>query len=275
MARVPTLQRYCDLIARAHAQLSTSPDAAKRSAEEADKALPGRASPQVILGRASLALGDAPEAQRAFERARAIDPRSLEDPPTLHDRARALLRTGNAEEALTVYRALVPRIDLLPTNERRIGVLLEAAFTSMAIEGAKAAGQARADEAIGYLREARQRPPSGLTQDVLVALALALDRGGERAQADVMLSEAARSSTRARGDAPSYVSAPEDRLAIEGIALESTDRDAALKSWEAYLGSAGGRSAWVAAARGRIDALRKGGGRDGGKGQKKQGTKAR
>src|SRR5271169_1462610 len=44
LARVPTLQRYCDLMARAHAELPTMPEAARKAAQEADQALPGHAA---------------------------------------------------------------------------------------------------------------------------------------------------------------------------------------------------------------------------------------
>ena len=126
LARVPTLQRYCDLMARAHAELSTMPEAARKAAQEADEALPGRAAPQVVLARAALSTGTIEEAARAFERARALDPRSVEDPSTMHDLARVLVRTGKRDEALVVYRALVPRVDLLATTDHRVAVLLEA-----------------------------------------------------------------------------------------------------------------------------------------------------
>lgn len=261
IARVPTLQRYCDLVARAHVELATDPAAAKRSAEEADKALPGRASPQVLLGRAALALGDPAEAAKAFERAQAVDPRSLEDPAAMHDRARALQKTGKRDEALAIYRALVPRIDLLPTNERRIGVLLEAAHVSMASEAQKPAAQARADEAIAYLREARQRPPSQLAGDVLLSLALALDRGGEKAQAESALGEAERTAIRVR-EAPEYLAVPEDKAALQALSSEGGDRAGAVKAWEAYLAGPGGKGAWAAAARARLELVRRSGGRD-------------
>src|SRR6185503_7469389 len=55
VARVPNLGRYCDLVARAQAELATSPEAARESAAEADRALPGHASPAVVMARAALA----------------------------------------------------------------------------------------------------------------------------------------------------------------------------------------------------------------------------
>ncbi|WP_437622390.1 hypothetical protein [Sorangium sp. So ce1151] len=325
-ARAPELPRYCDLLARGQAQLGDNPEAARESARVADQILPGHAAPQVLLARAALALGSAEDAARAFDRARRIDPRSVEDPHTLHDLARSLARTGKRDEAIAMYRALVPRIDLLGTADHRALVLLEAAHLSMAAAGAPtaaagaptaaagaptaaagaptaAAGAPAAgapadlDEAIAYLREARQRTQTQLARDVTLSLALALDRAGDKAQADAALEgEAARAApeaARTRAEAAAararaadqhagaaarehaadhlasaaarlrtvdYLAVPEDRLALEALALERTTAAAAIARWEAYLAGAGGQGPWAAPARARLDALRKGAG---------------
>ncbi|WP_434044594.1 MULTISPECIES: hypothetical protein [Sorangium] len=300
-ARAPELPRYCDLLARGQAQLGGNPEAARESARLAGQILPGHAAPQVLLARAALALGSAEDAARAFDIARQIDPRSVEDPHTLHDLARSLARTGKRDEALAMYRALVPRIDLLGTTDQRALVLLEAAHLSMAAAGAAAStaaaggaakppagargegARADLDEAIAYLREARQRSQSQLARDVTLSLALALDRAGDRAQADAALEgdvagAAARAadphagaaarehaaddlaSAAARLRSVGYLAVPEDRLALEALALERTSAAAALARWEAYLSGAGGQGPWAAAARARLDALRKGAG---------------
>jgi tetratricopeptide (TPR) repeat protein len=279
-ARVPNLPRYCDLMARAHAQLATSPDAARESAALADKALPGRAAPAVVLARAALALGGLEDAAKEFARARSIDPRSVEDPATMHDLARVLVKTQKAskrEDALAVYRALVPRIDLLGSTDRRVSVLLEAAHASMAVATATTTASSEApgspvtlagadarpklDEAVAYLREARQRPPTQLAGDVLLSLVLVLDRSGDRAQADAALSDAHRTGARVRSGSLEYLAAPEDKLALEALALEGSDKAQAMKSWETFLAGPGGRGPWAGAARARLDTLRKGGGK--------------
>jgi tetratricopeptide (TPR) repeat protein len=293
LARVPTLQRYCDLMARAHAELPTLPADAKKAAEEADKALPGHAAPAVVTARAALALGAVEEAGRAFDKARAVDPRSVEEPSTMHDLARVLAKTGKRDEALGVYRALVPRIDLLGTADRRVSVLLEAAHLSMAAEGAggplpsvgelakpkggndgghphaagndgghphAAGARPKLDEAVAYLREARQRPPTQLAGDVLLSLALALDRAGVRDEADAVLIEAERTGAKLRAGPLDYLFTSEDRAALDALAAEGSDRAAAVKAWEAYLAGPGGKGPWVGAARARLDALRRGGG---------------
>ncbi|WP_437547725.1 hypothetical protein WME97_47390 [Sorangium sp. So ce367] len=308
-ARAPELPRYCDLLARGQAQLGGDAEAARASARLADQLLPGHAAPQVLLARAALALGSPEDAARAFERARSVDPRSVEDPQTMHDLARSLARTGKRGEAIAIYRALVPRIDLLGTADQRALVLLEAAHLSMATAGAASVADASArppggargeaaarrdlDEAIAYLREARLRAQTQLARDVTLSLALALDRSGDKAQADAALEgeatalEAARprgEGARGRAESQSagaaarertaddlasaaarlrtvdYLAVPEDRLALEALALERAMTAAAIARWEAYLSGAGGQGPWAPAARARLDALRRGAG---------------
>jgi tetratricopeptide (TPR) repeat protein len=274
-AREPNLARYCDLMARAQTELGAQPEAAKTAAIEADQALAGRAAPAVVLARAELALGSLEAAAAAFDKARAIDPRSVEDPGTMHDLARVLARTGKRDEALAVYRALVPRVDLLGTPDRRISVLIEAAQVSMAAEAAgtgtaladvgKKPTGGRLDEAAAYLREARSRPATQLAGDVLLSLALVLDRAGDREQADAALAEAQRSgftdrfrSGAGKASAPACCAAPEDALALAALAAEGRDRVEAQKAWEAFLAGPGGKGAWAGAAKARLDGLKKG-----------------
>ena len=274
-AREPSLARYCDLMARAQTELSSQPDAAKAAAIAADQALPGHAAPQVVRARAELALGSLEAAAQAFEKARGIEPRSVEDPGTMHDLARVLARTGKRDEALAVYRALVPRVDLLGTPDRRVSVLIEAAHVSMAAEAAgtaasptdvgKKGARARLDEAAAYLREARQRPATQLAGDVLLSLALVLDRAGDREQADAALAEAQRSgdavrfrSATVKPRALDYLAGPEDALALAGLAAEGSDRLESQKAWEAFLAGPGGKGAWAAAAKARLEAVKKG-----------------
>ena len=261
-ARAPTLQRYCDLVARAQAQLATSPEAAKKAAEEAELALPGRAAPQALLGRSLLALGMPGEAAAAFERARALEPRSLEEPAALHAYARVLLRTGKRDEALAAYRALVPRADLLGVAAERATVLLEAADASMAAAArdAQPGKRPHLEETIAYLREARQRAVSELAGNVGLLLALALDRAGDAAEADAALHEAERTGARLHPPALAFLAAPEDATALEALSREGSDRAGAQKSWEAFLAGPGGKGPWAAEARARLDIVRRGGG---------------
>jgi len=258
LARTPELGRYCDLVARAKSQLATDPVAAAASAKAADAALPGRAAPRVLLARAAFALGKVDDAARDFDAARGIDARSVEDPPTMHDLAQVLRKTGKLDEALAVYRALVPRIDLLASADRRVSVLLEAAHVSMAVAGrtpsAAAGSRPSLHEALAYLREARQRPPTALTNDVLVSLALTLDRGGDRASADAVLADAHLTAPELRTGSPSYLVAAEDKVCLDALTAAPAD---AAKLWEAYLAGPGGKGPWASAARARLDAAKK------------------
>jgi tetratricopeptide (TPR) repeat protein len=256
LARTPELGRYCDLVARAKSQLTTDPKAAAASAKDAESALPGRAAPRVLLARAAFAQGKIADAAREFETARTIDARSVEDPPTMHDLAEVLRKTGKIDDSLAVYRALVPRIDLLATADRRVLVLLQAAHVSMAVAAKTAAttpgSKPALDEAIAYLREARQRPPTALSNDVLVSLALALDRSGDRVQADAVLADA-HPSTESRTGAD-YLAVAEDKLCLEALVALAAD---ATKNWEAYLATPAGKGPFAAAARARLDAAKK------------------
>jgi tetratricopeptide (TPR) repeat protein len=264
------------MLSRARAQLSSNPELSRQAAVEAENALPGKAAPRVALARAALALGDLETAAKEFLAAKKIDPRSVEDPSTMHDLARVLRKTGKRDEALTVYRALVPRVDLLSSTEMRVSVLLEAAHASMAAysgdpekDRPSGKGDAKADalrpnpldEAIAYLREAKQRPPTMLANDVALALVLALDRAGEREAADAALADAHRTGARVRKSSLDYLSSSDDRLALESLVLEGSDRAAAIKSWEAYLATPAGKGPWATAARARLDALKRGGGK--------------
>lgn len=263
------------MLSRARAQLSSNPELSKQAALEAEKALPGKAAPRVALARAALALGDLEGAAKEFLAAKKIDPRSVEDPSTMHDLARVLRKTGKREEALSVYRTLVPRVDLLSSTEVRVSVLLEAAHASMAAYSANPERETSAksdskgadlkasplDEAIAYLREAKQRPPTMLANDVALALVLALDRAGEREAADAALADAHRSGARVRRSSLDYLSSTDERIALEALAQQGSDRAAAIKLWEAYLATPAGKGPWGTAARARLDALKHGAGK--------------
>jgi tetratricopeptide (TPR) repeat protein len=270
-AKSPNLAKYCELVARAHAQVQLAPDVAKEAALAADKLLPGKAAPAVVLARAAASVGSWDEAAKQFARALAADPRSLESPTTLRTLARVQVKTKKIEEALGTYRALAPRIDLFGSGDERSRVLLEAALVAFAVEGEK--GQApqkrpdggveippRISEALAYLREARQKQ-SVLSAAVTLALALALDRAGDRTQADAMLAEAIRAGARMDGLLEPLVFDAGDKLALEAMSLESVDRPEAMKKWEAYLASPAGKGPFAAPAKGRLEALKRGGGK--------------
>jgi len=261
IARQPELGPYCDLVARAHALLAADPAAAVKAAEEAERTLPGRAAPAVVLARAALAQGRLDDAERWFGIAAALEPRSVEDPTTMHDHARTLKRRGHGPEALAIYRKLVPRVALLANPDREVAVLLEAAHVAMASSTPPTAGEATVsglDEAATYLREARARPATQYKGDVLWSLALVVDRMGQKENADALVAEARRSGARLRAAGADYVAADGDLDALAALAAEGDEPNKALTHWDAFLAGPGGKGPWAAFATRRADALRKG-----------------
>lgn len=233
-ARQPHLQRYCDLLGRAQAKLDASPAAAREAARLADKVLPGKASPWVLIGRAHVRLQDFPRALNDFQKARSLDPRSVEDPAALHDLAIAQRKAGKLHDAMTTYRILVPRLGLLPTTDDRIAVLIEAAALAMS------RGPSGLEEASALLGEARAQPLSTHDPLTLGLLALVLDRGGKTQEAEAVLDEIHRAHL--AGTLMSRTNAPHDMLvhpaewdALIALVLEREDRARAIAAWRRYL----------------------------------------
>jgi len=235
-ARHPKLQRYCHLIARAHTRLSHSSREAREAALAADKLVPGRAAPQVVLGRCAVRDGDAKGALAAFAEALKRDPRAVEQPLAMHDLALAHWRAGKLTDALATYRVLVPRSTLLPSRERRAQVLLEAAHVAMAVAARAPKGTTRnLEEALAYLREAARDPHQAQRLDVGLSLVLALDRAGRRAQANAVLAEQRGTESWAARDGTDYLGSPAELPALRALALERTQPVQAGQHWQQYL----------------------------------------
>jgi tetratricopeptide (TPR) repeat protein len=247
--RYPKVAEYCDLVSRAQTSLEGDPKASLEAAEGAAKvwAMPGA---DVARGRALFALGKTDEALAAFAAARKADASALEDPKALRDLARALAKAGKFSEAAAEYRVLVPRAELL-SDRARVEVLLEAAFASMAAEGAlreQPAPGSTLGEALAFLSEARQEEASPHAGEVLLALALVHDRRGDPSKATALTAEAAKAG--AGKSAAPWVADPADRHALAALALEPRDAAGAQKAWAAYVEAAEG-GAWVDAAKAR------------------------
>lgn len=261
IAREPALRPYCDLVAKAHALLTTDPSGSEKAAEDAENVLPGHAAPALVRARAALALGRLEDAERQFAAAAKLDPRGLEEPATLHDYARVLKRRGRTADALAVYRRLVPRASLLANPDREVAVLLEAAHVAMAApapagsEGASSI--AGLDEAAAYLREARARPATQYKGDVSWSLALVVDRTGQKENADALVSEARRSGARLHPAGIDYVASDGDLDALAALAKETDEPANAAAHWAAFLAGPGGKGPWAKAASRRLEALRK------------------
>ena len=245
-AKEPNLQSYCTLLASGTAKLVNGGALAKEVphiADEADKLLPGRAAPSVLKGRALLRLGKPKDALAALDEARKRDERALDDPVALLAWARANARTGHFEEAAQAYRAALPRTSALSTPERSAAAF-EAGMIVMA-QGGKGI-----DDAVAMLRQARREAQDSMQFASVVALALALDRSGQKEEAKAVLSERVRSDAKpiladARiGEALADAGVAHESDALLATALEVTDPNAAREVWHRYVEGPGGKGPW-------------------------------
>jgi len=222
----------------------------------ADKLLPGRAAPQVVLGRCALRDDDVKGALAAFDKALKRDPRAVEQPLAMHDLALAYWRAGKLTEALATYRILVPRASLLPSRASRARVLLEAAHVASAVAAQDPKGTARnLTEALAYLREAARDPHQAHRLDVGLSLVLALDRAGRRAQANAVLAEQRGTEAWAERDTTETLGAPAELEALRALALERTKPGQAAKHWKRYLSQVGPSNPFRKAAKARLAGL--------------------
>ena len=114
-----------------------------------------------------------------MEAASAADPHALDEPAALFAWGRALGRVGRVADARGgVPESLLPRASALPPAERGRAEI-EAALL------AEARGPAGLDEAIALFRQARRDAQDSLQTVAGLALALALDRAGEREESRV------------------------------------------------------------------------------------------
>jgi tetratricopeptide (TPR) repeat protein len=250
-AKEPSLQSYCTLLASGTAKLVNGGALAREVpaiADDADKLLPGRAAPSVLKGRALLKLGKPADALAALKEARTRDDRALDDPVALLAWARANARTGHFDEAAQAYRAALPRTSALSTAERSTASF-EAGMIVMA-QGPKAI-----DDAVAMLRQARREAQDSMQVASVVALALALDRSGQKDEAKAVLAERIRSDAKpiladARiADALADAGVGHESDALLATALEVTDPAAARDVWRRYVEGAGGKGPWADHAR--------------------------
>jgi len=260
-AKEPNLRQYCALLASGTAKLVGAAALAKdvpAIAADADRLLPGRAAPKVLEGRALLRLGKAGEAVSALEEAKKRDERALDDPVALLAWARANARTGKLDEAAQAYRAALPRTSGLGGTERS-AASFEAGMIVMG-QGPKAI-----DDAVAMLRQARRDAQDSLQTASVVALALALDRAGQRDEARAVLAERVRPDVKALLAEPRVEAALADAGmsrevdALVATALEPTEAGQAREAWKRYVDGAGGKGPWADHARARESSAAKGG----------------
>ena len=249
-AKEPNLRRYCDLLASGTAKLvgmgsTILVKEVPQIADDADKLLPGRASPSVLKGRAFLRLGRPEDALAALNEAKRRDDRALDDPVALLAWARANARTGHLTEAAQAYRAALPRTSALTAQERS-AASFEAGMTVMA------QGPAGIDDAIAMFRQARRDAQDAMQVGSIAALALALDRAGQRDEAKAILAERSRTDVKATLADPRVIEALSDAgVRYEGDALVAIalDGEGAKDAWRTYLDGAGGKGPWADHAR--------------------------
>jgi Flp pilus assembly protein TadD len=259
-AKMPSLHAHCDLLqlgVRAFREGRFTD--ALAFAQRADAEPKDQAGPWVVRGEAYARWGNAEEAVKAFEKAKAIHARALDDAEALDDYGAVLVRLRRADDARKVYRALLPRVSgttgLCPFGgDCDAAVLAYVTAGELAIE----AGPSSIEEAIAILREARAH--GGATPDVkrtaILALALALDRHGDVDQARDLVGKVFAT------DIPPEIRvrflAPEEALAMRALALEPNDPALALEQWKAYLAQGGDKRAWAAHAKAHVAKLEKG-----------------
>jgi len=187
-AKSPALRQYCDLLASGAAKIAggvngnAMANEASQLADRAEHALPGRAAPMLLKGRAAATLGKYSDALDALREAKKRDDHALDDPQALLAFGRAAARTSHPEEARAAYRMLLPRASALAPSER--GVAYDEAGMI-----ALAAGPTASAEAVAIFRQA-ERDSQDIAQIVAVlGLALALDRSGEHGEAKAVLAE--------------------------------------------------------------------------------------
>ncbi len=270
-AKAPELRRYCDLLAAGAAKLAWSTARAPSGApaplarvpvettsrevldiaDLADRAMPGRAGPALLRGRALALVGKWAEARKALAAAKATDERALDDPQSLLSWGRVLARTGSPGEAQEAYRALLPRAAILASAERGAAGV-EAGLLAMA------RGPDGLDEAIAILRQARRDAQDALQSFAVMALALALDRAGDADEARAVLAERVHADPRpiladARvKEALSTAGSAVEGRAAAALALGTIDPRAAAAEWKAV--AEAGAGPWTAHALARARA---------------------
>jgi len=200
-------QRYCELLARGYARLAQTPKEALLAAQSAEGLAGALPAVRVLSARAQLRLGEAQLAYAQFQQAEAADAQALADAKALHDYARAASLAGQGPEAVRLYRLLVSRAALLDEPRERVFVQIEAAAHVLALV------PGGADEALGYLAQARPQP-LGLSAWIAGLRVLALQRSGRTEERGLL---GLKPSVAALGAPPSAQFSPQFPLLPTGL----------------------------------------------------------
>ena len=253
-ARSPAIIAFCDKLAQGSARLGRDPASALVAADEADALLPDQAAVAVLRGRALVELGKMSDAKTALQRGATLSPQALAAPPALLALARAqrgaVISTAFVPpaDAVASYRALVPRVEGLATEEQRSRALLEAGQVLLD------EGPSGVDEAIAVFERLIASGDVSTRTRARAWLALALDRGGRAPEALLVAAAAARQGAAVlvrERDATSPSFPP-----LLATVLAPSAPAAAAAEYRAWLDHAGA-SAWAGHARAKIESLAK------------------
>lgn len=263
-AKHPALSKHCSLVMEGvrkfrEARFLDAIDYAQKAEELA----PG-AGPWVVRGSAYARWGKQKEAVEAFEKAKSISARALDDAETLDDYGAALVQIGRLEDARKAFRALLPRVTgpqglcgARPQCDAAGRAYLTAGLLAMD-EGPKSL-----DEAIAILREARAKSDpiaSDIKRFATLVLALALDRRGDVDQARELADEVAKGRgvpTEIPPEAAARFPEPEEGFAARAIGYEVSEPAAAIDAWKSYLSHGGDKRPFAAHAKQHLAALEK------------------
>ncbi len=261
-AKQPALESHCGALQKGAQRVDAGNFvAALDFAQKADDLTPNLAGPNVIRGLAYARWGKPKEAVAAFEKAKSLHPRALDDATVLDDYGASLVRVGKLEEARRAYRALLPRVSG-PTGMCGVQATCAAASLAYLTAGVLAMdeGPSGLEEAVAILREARNKSEGELRRVAAFALALALDRRGDVDQAREVASDMAKT----RGvpaEIPPEITVRfpglEEAHALRAIGLETVDTPNAIAAWKAYLDGGGDKRAWAANAKAHLAKLEK------------------
>jgi Flp pilus assembly protein TadD len=262
-AKQPALESHCGALQKGAQRVDAGNFvAALDFAQKADDLTPGLAGPNVVRGLAYARWGKPKDAVAAFEKAKSLHPRALDDATVLDDYGASLVRVGKLEAARRAYRALLPRV-AGPTGMCGVQATCAAASLAYLTAGVLAMdeGTSGLEEAVAILREARNKSDGELRRVAAFALALALDRRGDADQAREIASDMAKT----RGvpaEVPPEITVRfpglEEAHAVRAIGLETVDAANAIIAWKAYLDGGGDKRAWAANAKAHIAKLEKG-----------------
>jgi tetratricopeptide (TPR) repeat protein len=263
-AKTPALAAHCHRLQQGiDAFRDQKYAAAVDLAQKAELDTPGLAGPWVVRGEAFARWGRMDDAVKAFEKAKDLNARSLDDAETLDDYGAALLRLGKLDDAKRIYRALLPRVSGAQglcgmKNECDAAGLAYLTAGALALAG----GTKALDEAVAILREARSKSELGhdVRRVASLALALALDRRGDVDQAKELATDVAQTKgipTEISGEILARLPMPEEGHAMRAIGLEASDAAAAVDAWKAFLANGGDKGPWADNAKAHLAKLSK------------------